>query len=226
MVYVILSFLVILCIYGPSIWVRYVLKKYSKPIDDMPGTGSELAAHLIERFELKDVKVQPAGPGENYYAPREKIVALSPEVYDGKSLTAVSVAAHEVGHAIQFCKEEPISKLREKYLGSAFVFKRIGLYILMAIPFITLFTKNPFILLVGGIIGVLTMLASVLMYVAILPEEYDASFKKALPILKEGYLPDQYIPAASRILKACALTYVAAALSDILNLWRWFRLIR
>jgi Zn-dependent membrane protease YugP len=64
------------------------------------------------------------------------------------------------------------------------------------------------------------------MYAAILPEEYDASYNKALPILAQGYLPEEHMVAAKRILKACALTYVAAALADILSLWRWFRMIR
>ena len=77
-----------------------------------------------------------------------------------------------------------------------------------------------------GLVGVLTMLASVLMYVAILPEEYDASFNKALPILHEGYLPSEYMPKARQVLKACALTYVAGALVDVLNLWRWLRFFK
>ena len=64
------------------------------------------------------------------------------------------------------------------------------------------------------------------MYVAILPEEYDASFKKALPILEEGYIPEGNMPAVRQVLQACALTYVAGALTDVLNLWRWFRILR
>jgi hypothetical protein len=77
-----------------------------------------------------------------------------------------------------------------------------------------------------AIIGIITMLASALMYVAILPEEYDASFKKALPILKEGYVPSDYIPAVEQVLRAAALTYLAAALADILRLWTWLRVFR
>lgn len=71
------------------------------------------------------------------------------------------------------------------------------------------------------------MLISVLLYVAVLPEEWDASFNKALPILEKGeYVPEEYLPAIRQILKACALTYVAAALADILRLWRWLTLLR
>ena len=64
------------------------------------------------------------------------------------------------------------------------------------------------------------------MYVAILPEEFDASFNKALPILSEGYINEEQLPIVRQILRACALTYVAASLADILSLWRWVYLIK
>ncbi len=226
MIYLILLCLVLLIIYGPSLWVRHVLHKYSKPIEGMPGTGAELAIHLVERFNLKDVKVVCGGVGENYYSPEEKVVCLSPDVFEGKSLTAVAVAAHEVGHAIQFYNDEPVTKLRQRYLGKAALVKRVGSLILMSIPVFTLVLKSPVVMFFGIAVGLITMLSSVFMYAAILPEEYDASYKKALPILAQGYLPETHMPAAREILKACALTYVAAALADVLSLWRWFRMIR
>ena len=226
MLYLILFCFVLLIIYGPSLWVRHVLHKHSTPIEGMPGTGAELAIHLVERFKLKEVQVVRGGVGENYYSPEEKIVCLSPDVFDGKSLTAVAVAAHEVGHAIQFNNEEPVTKLRQRYLGKALLVKRVGSIILMSIPIFTLVLKSPVVMFFGIAVGLITMLSSVFMYAAILPEEYDASYKKALPILAQGYLPETHMPAAREILKACALTYVAAALTDVLSLWRWFRMIR
>ena len=226
MIYLLFLCLLLALAYGPSLWVRYVLHKHSTQIPNMPGTGAQLATHLIERFELKGVQVQMGGAGENYYSPDEKIVSLSPDVYDGKSLTAVSVAAHEIGHAIQFNRNEPVTKLRQQYLGKAMLIKRIGSMILMSIPVLTFLIKSPAIMFIGIAIGIVTMLVSVLMYAAILPEEYDASYKKALPILAQGYLPPEHMAAARQILKACALTYVAGALADVLSLWRWFRMIR
>jgi len=226
MIYILFLCLLLALAYGPSLWVRYVLHKHSAQIPNMPGTGAQLATHLIERFELTGVQVQMGGAGENYYSPDEKIVCLSPDVYDGKSLTAISVAAHEVGHAIQFNRNEPVTKLRQQYLGKAMLIKRIGSMILMSIPVLTFIIKSPAIMFFGIAIGIVTMLISVLMYAAILPEEYDASYKKALPILAQGYLPAEHMVAARQILKACALTYVAGALADVLSLWRWFRMIR
>ncbi|MBN8431006.1 zinc metallopeptidase [Microbulbifer salipaludis] len=226
MPYVLITLALVALIIGPQLWVRFVLWRHSTELGDMPGSGAELAKHLIERYELEGVKVIEAGKDQNYYSPSEKIVALSPDVYHGKSVTAVAVAAHEVGHAMQFCREEPISKLRDKYLGRAGQIQKIGATILIAAPILTLLIKSPVIFLWIGVVAVITMLASALMYVAILPEEYDASFNKALPILREGYLPEHLWGKAHSVLKACALTYVAGALLDVLRLWRWIRFFR
>lgn len=218
--------LIVIIIYGPSFWVRYVLRKHQKHIESLDGTGSELALHLIERFELSGVQVIKGQKDEDYYDPNNNIVCLSPEVHDGKSLTAVAVAAHEVGHAIQFCKQEPVSQLRKKYLGKAHVIRHYGALFLMASPVIGLIFKVPHLAVLTLIIGLITMIASVLMHVAVLPEEFDASFNKAMPILEEGYITQEQIPKVRQILKACALTYAAASIADILNLWRWIRFVR
>jgi len=226
MFYVLISFTILVALYGPTVWVRYILWKYSYDIPDMPGTGGELAEHLIERFELDGVQLKAGNKGDNYYSPKENLVSLSPDVFEKKSLTAVATAAHEIGHALQFNRKEPISLLREKYLQYAFQIKNTGVYLMSAIALMSFLVKTPLLMLAAAIIGIASMLSSVLMYAAILPEELDASFNKALPILQEGYVPPTHIPAIRRILKACAYTYVAAALSDVLNLWRWFRILR
>jgi Zn-dependent membrane protease YugP len=132
-----------------------------------------------------------------------------------------------VGHAIQFNRKEPVSLLRTKYMGSANRLQKIGISILMVMPLVGGIIKLPLISFITLVIGVLTMLISVLLHLAVLPEEWDASFNKALPILDKGdYVPKEYMPAIRQVLKACAFTYVAAALINILRLWRWFRLIR
>lgn len=217
---------ILIIVFGPNLWVKHVLRKHQKHIESLDGTGSELALHLIDRFELVDVQVIKGKKDEDYYDPQNKIVCLSPEVHDGKSLTAVAVAAHEVGHAIQFCNEEPVSQLREKYLSHAHRIKKFGVSFLMISPIVGLVFRIPHLALLTVLIGVLTMLVSVMMHMAVLPEEYDASFNKAMPILSEGYINEEQLPKVKQILKACALTYVAAAMADILNLWRWIRVIR
>ncbi len=227
MIYIIVVVFLLLLISGPQWWVRYVLAKHNKELDGMPGTGGELARHLLNQFELPQVQVEQAEEGKDHYDPQDNVVRLSPGYFTGKSLTAVAVAAHEVGHAIQFNRNEPVSFLRKRFIGKAHLIQKTGIYCLMAIPFIAAIFRVPHVAAITFLIGIVTMLSSVLVYAAILPEEWDASFNKALPILKAGeYVPEEYLPAVRQILKACAFTYVAAALADILRWWRWLALLR
>jgi uncharacterized protein len=227
MIFVIVGLILLVLIVGPQWWVRYVLNKHRKPLAKMPGTGGELARHLLNKFELTNVNLEAAEEGGDHYDPQTNTVRLSPSNLNEKSLTAIAVAAHEVGHAIQFNRNEPVSWLRKRYLSKAHKLQKIGVYLLMAVPLLAMVTRIPHVAGIMVALGLLTMLSSVFIYLAILPEEWDASFNKALPILdKGGYLPAEYEPAVRQILKACALTYVAAALADILRLWRWLSLLR
>lgn len=226
MIYLLAIIALIALIYGPQLWVRYVISKHSKTIDGMPGTGAELANHLIERFKLDGVSVKRTSKDQNFYSPQDKQVGLAPEVYDGKSISAVAIAAHEVGHAIQYARQEPVSRLRKRYTGLAVSAQRMGIFVLSAAPVLGIITKAPPLTLLVLLAGVVAMIGSVGLYAMILPEEYDASFGKALPILDEGYLPPQYMPAARQVLKAAALTYVAGALANVLSIWRWLAVLR
>ena len=89
------AFIVLAVIFGPSLWVKLIMSRYSSEKPEMPGTGGELAKHLIERFSLKDVEVEITELGD-HYDPIEKKVRLLREHYESKSLTAVAIAAHEL----------------------------------------------------------------------------------------------------------------------------------
>ena len=91
---------VLALIFAPSLWVKFVMNRYSSQLPEISGTGGELAKHLIERFSLKGVEVEITELGD-HYDPIEKKVRLVREHYESKSLTAIAIAAHEVGHAIQ-----------------------------------------------------------------------------------------------------------------------------
>ena len=214
-------------VYVPSFWVRHIMAKHSKEIAELPGTGGELAKHLIERFELTGITVEEAAPNTDHFDPAGPVVRLSPDNFNGRSLTAVAVAAHEVGHAMQFHRGEKIFELRKRYLPMAARFNRVGVVIMMTIPFIALLIRMP--LVIGGVIALslLLQLAGAFAYLIILPEEWDASFNKALPVLIEGeYIEQAHMPAVRQVLKAAALTYFAAALANVLHVGRWFMLLR
>lgn len=119
-----------------------------------------------------------------------------------------------------------MSKLRGRYLGGAFLIRKLGAAILLLAPVVLAIFKIPHIFLLSIGVGITTLIASALMYAAILPEEYDASFNKALPILESGYLPEKHLPAARQVLRAAALTYFAGALADSIRLWQLLRYIR
>ena len=214
-------------VYVPSFWVRHIMAKHSKEIAELPGTGGELAKHLIERFELTGITVEEAAPNTDHFDPAGPVVRLSPDNFNGRSLTAVAVAAHEVGHAMQFHRGEKIFELRKRYLPMAARFNRVGVVIMMMIPFIALLIRMP--LVIGGVIALslLLQLAGAFAYLIILPEEWDASFNKALPVLIEGeYIEQAHIPAVRQVQKAAALTYFAAALANVLHVGRWFMLLK
>tara|TARA_R110001606_G_scaffold69194_3_gene158155 strand:- start:5472 stop:6149 length:678 start_codon:yes stop_codon:yes gene_type:complete len=214
----------LLLLVGPNLWVKFTLKRYATDRKDLPGTGGELATHLVKRFELTDVKVEQTQEGHDHFDFGQHAVRLSPSVFNGRSLTAVAVAAHEVGHAIAHEKKQKISHLSSRYLPLAHFARRITAGLLLGWPALSLLLHIPYAVPLHALVVGLSGLLAVLVQVAILPEEWDASFNKALPILKEGnYIPQEDLPKVKRILTACAMTYVAAALIKVLFVWRWFK---
>ncbi len=227
MIFAVIGLVLAILIYLPSFWVRRVMTSYSRELPDLPGTGGELAEHLIDRFKLEGIKVEETDPMRDHFDPQSEAVRLGPGNFNGKSLTAVAVAAHEVGHAIQFYRKEKIFELRSRYLPTANYLARAGITIMWILPFFALLVRSPFA--IGAVVAVslLLQLAGALAYLIILPEEWDASFNKALPILVEGeYVESSQIPAVRKILRAAALTYFAAALANVLHIGRWFLLMR
>lgn len=212
---------------GPQLWTRHVFKRHDAPLAELPGTGGELARHLLTRLKLADFSVQALETAGDHYDPENKTVFLSPGVHEGKSLTAVVVAAHEVGHALQhFTGFKPLY-LRwnlAKYI--AFVEKAASV-LLVSFPFVALLSKSP---LAGGLMlvsGLVILLLPVVFHLVTLPVEWDASFNRALPLLLEGeYLPKSAEPVIRRILTAAALTYVSASLFSLLNFYRWIAFLR
>lgn len=218
--------LVLAVVFGPQYWVKHVLKKYSQNQDHFPGTGGELAQHLIEKYELHGVKVEKTEIGD-HYDPTDKVVRLSPDYYDGKSLTAIAVAAHEVGHAIQHDKGYLPFELRQRVVSIAIAAEKLGAIAMIALPFVTMLTRSPRLAMIMFFVAIGSMLIGTLVHFITLPVEWDASFKRALPILKDGeYISDREIKYAHKILTAAALTYVSGSLASLLNLGRWIAILR
>ena len=211
-------------IFGPRAWVRAVMKRHGEARADFPGTGGELARHLLDKAGLDKVKVERITEGD-HYSPVDKAVRLSAPNFDGKSITAVAVAAHEVGHALQDQDRYMPMQIRQKLVGYVITIERTGSILLFATPFVFALTRSPFVLLAELVVALGVLSSTVVIHLVTLPTELDASFKRALPILAY-HLPTDDLPAARSVLTAAAFTYVAAALGSLLDIARWLRILR
>ena len=226
MIYAVVIAVVLALIYGPQLWVQWVLSRHNRhPEDNFPGTGGELARHLLDRYDLQEIKVEVTDAGD-HYDPMERAVRLTRDKHDGKTLTAITVAAHECGHAFQHAAGEPMFVMRTRLARVSIIAQRVGSFLLFAAPFSVLVTRLPSAAVFNITGAFLIMGFGILMHLLTLPVEIDASFKKALPLLDSGYLSKKQMPAARSILRAAAWTYVAASLASLLNFWRWIAVLR
>lgn len=226
MAIVVFIVLVLAVVFGPGIWVRRVLEKYSMPADRYQGSGASVARHLLDQHGLQSVKVEATEQGD-HYDPIEKAVRLTQDKYDGHSLTAITVAAHEVGHALQDSDGYTPLRLRTRLVRIVQPVERLGAGILMLSPFVGAITRAPSLGIVMFAAGFLTLASSTLIHFVTLPTEFNASFARALPILdRHQILKTVDRPHARRLLTAAALTYVAASLMSILNIARWWAILR
>ena len=198
----------------PSLWVNYILKKYNKVLSDMPFTGRELGIKILEQQKINNVTINPIKQID-HYNPKEKKIHIATDKLDKKSITSIAVVAHEIGHAIQDKEKYKPLILRQSLIEKTMIFQRIGSFLLIiGLPSIFAFTKSPFITLIAAIIIMGCLSTNVLIHLITLPVEFDASFKRALPILKQ-YVPKQNMYQCKSVLRAAALTYLAQSIVSL-----------
>ncbi len=223
---VIFVLLLLVLIVGPGIWVNAVMARYHLPKGRYDKSGGETARRLLDLSGLEPVAVEVTDLGD-HYDPIEKAVRLSQANYEGRSLTALTVAAHEVGHAVQDALGFAPLKWRTRLVRWAQPIEKIGAGLLMFAPFSMAFTRVPTIGLITFLVGILTLGSGVMVHALTLPTEFDASFRRALPLVKQhGILRPDDMGKAHRLLTAAALTYVAGALQSLLNIARWWKILR
>jgi len=224
---VIFIILLAAAIFLPQWWIGRVMRRYQEPKDRYPGSGAELARHLLDHLGLESVRVEPADKVGDHYDPKDRVVRLSPDNHDGRSLTAVTVAAHEVGHAVQHADGYRPLIWRTRLVETLARWQRIGVVLIALMPVAILALKMPRAGLILLVMGLATLASGIIVHLVTLPTELDASFRRALPMLeKGGYLRTEDRPHARRILTAAALTYVAASLMGLVNFWWWLRILR
>ena len=225
MAYVLGILALVALIAGPGLWARHVLERYGRD-EYFSGTGIDLARILVRDLNLTGVRVETTELGD-HYDPGDKVVRLNPANSGKRSLTAVVVAAHEVGHALQDQSGDGLLRFRTGLVMFGVWAERIGAAAIMVAPLLGAALQVPLVGRMLLVAAVLVLGIPVLVHLVTLPVEIDASFNRALPLLKTGrYIPPEDERAARRILTACALTYLAQALASMFNILRWARIFR
>lgn len=226
MYFVVFGLLILGIVFLPGVWVQHVLSRYAEPADRYSGTGSQLARHLLNKYDMEHVKVEETKEGD-HYDPNDKAVRLTADKFSGRSLTAITVAAHEVGHALQDKNGYKPLKYRSHLVRVTQKFEKLGAAILMISPFVGAITRAPGLGIIMFLGGMLTLGTSTLVHLVTLPTEFDASFNRALPMLEENNILKKADKRhARRLLRAAAFTYVSASLMSLLNIARWFAILR
>ena len=226
MIIAVFILLILVIVFGPGIWVQRVLERYSVPANRYSGTGAQLARHLLDKHGLQSVNVEATDQGD-HYDPEAKVVRLTEDKFSGHSLTAITVAAHEVGHALQDHDGYAPLRIRTRLVKATRGIEKIGAGVLMVSPFLGIVTRAPAIGLLTFAAGMLTLGTAAVVHVITLPTEFNASFARALPLLDEHRVLKQVDrPHARKLLTAAALTYVSASLMSLLNIARWIAILR
>jgi Zn-dependent membrane protease YugP len=198
-------------------WVTNVLKKNNKILPDMPFTGKELGLKLLKESKLDNVLIESIHQAD-HYNPIEKKVRISQDKLNKKSITSIAVVAHEIGHAIQDKENYKPLLLRQKLIEKTIIFQRIGSFLLIiGLPSIFAITKSPFITFLAATLIMGCLSTNVVIHLITLPVEFDASFKRALPILQK-YVPKENMRQCRSVLRAAAFTYLAQSIVSIFRL--------
>ena len=216
--------LLLVLLYGVQVWTRKTLKEHAVNRADLPSAGGEFAQQLLSQLDLPHVTVESVPQWQDHYDSDSKSVRLSDSNFADRSLTALVVAAHEVGHAIQDKENYKPLRARQVLHQRGKKIEYAGSVILLTGGMAVSMLQNPLLLRGLALLVLPCMAFRVVTSLMSLPLELDASFKRALPLLR-NHLSRADMTEARKILAACAMTYVANAASNLFNLWRWAALL-
>jgi uncharacterized protein len=209
-----------LIIVGPTIlialWAQMKVKsaygKYSRVANSRGLSGAEAAAELLRREGGGDVRIEATkGWLSDHYDPKSRTLRLSPDVHNGRSVAAVGIAAHEAGHALQHAQNYAFLGMRSALVPVA----GIGSWLSFPLIFIGFFLHSAD--LVG--VGVITFAAVVAFQFITLPVEFNASSRAKEALQRHGLLRAEELTGVNKVLGAAAMTYVAATLTALAQLF-------
>lgn len=197
--------------------VQSTYSRYKKIANSKGISGAQVAREILDSQGLYDIQIfEVKGNLTDHYHPAKKTINLSSDIYNGQSIAALAVAAHECGHAIQYKEKYAPISMRNAILPIANVGQYLG-WIAILLGLALGHTNIAWF-------GFAAMCAILAFQLVTLPVEFDAS-KRALRILKANYLTDVEYTGAKSMLSAAAMTYVAAMISTLMSMLRIFLMI-
>ncbi len=200
--------------FGASAWTKAAVRRWSRVPTAQGWTGADVAAEILAAEGVDGVRIEPVrGFLSDHYDPRNRVLRLSPDIYGGRSVAAAGIAAHEVGHAIQHARGNQLMRVRQALVPVANIGTNLGIWVMiggLAIGMTGLAKLG--VLLFGGFVA---------FTVVTLPIELDASAKARRTLQKHGLLHGEELRGVSKVLTAAAMTYLAAAVSAVLQLLYW-----
>lgn len=202
-----------------QVYVRSAYSKWSRVPARSRFTGAEAAERLIQSAGLSNVRVEGVqGNLTDHYDPRSKVLRLSSGVYGQSSVAALAIAAHELGHAVQDKEEYFPLRLRAALVPAVNIGSYLG-WILLMIGFFLQMTGIAWL-------GVIVFSGGVLFALATLPVELNASARARQLLSESGLIQtEDEMKGVSNVLNAAALTYVAALITAILQMFYWVSLV-
>ncbi len=194
-----------------SIKVKRTFNRYSEVAIASGMSGAQVAEELLRRHNVRGVRVElHEGWLSDHYHPHEKVVRLSPDVYNGRSISAVGVAAHECGHALQDAEGYTAMAVRQNLVGPANLGSNLSIIVIIA---------GAFLQWAGLIwLGILLFSAVVIFQLVTLPVEFNASSRARVQLVQSGLITGAEEVQVGKVLNAAAMTYVAALITSILTL--------
>jgi len=200
----------------PMIWLNYIFSKNDKILVNMPFNGLQFGQMVLNERGLNGVKIEKS-LSVDHYDLNEKKVKVSEDRLSRKSLTAISIVCHEIGHAIQHHeKYKPLEQRTNLVKNTAWITQLGGAILMIGIPAI-LATGSYSFIKVCVVLAFISLLIGVFVHLITLEVELDASFNRALPIIIEK-VPAEYHDACRSILKAAAFTYIIGVIRTFISL--------
>lgn len=210
--------LLLIPIMALSLWAQFQVsgsfRRYSQQTNRRRITGAQAAEAVLHAHGVYDVPIRPCrGNLTDHFDPRDNTIYLSEDVYNAPTIAAVGVAAHEAGHAVQYAENYGPIRLRSAIIPATQIGSKFSFILLFA--GILLYSQS---LLLGGIL--LFSLTTIFQLVT-LPVEFNASARAIETIDGQMLLDSDELPGAKKVLRAAAMTYVAALLMSALQLLRF-----